>query len=126
MDMPLPTTPVLTAHIPGAEVSGLCYFTNLRLTILMILLFPSPLCLLHPTHVLPHLLLLPYPFGLVDCSLISRNLAYQLEMLIRAVVRDLAEGAASSRASIQLKWRSLGHVACSSFSRWGNIGGHSV
>src|SRR5712692_288633 len=124
--MPLPTTPVLTAHIPGAEVSGLCHFTNLRLSILMILLFPSPLHLLCPTHVLPHLLLLPYPFGSVDCSLISRNLAYQLEMLIRAVVRDLAEGAALLRASIQLKWWSLGHITCSSFSLWGNIGGHSM
>src|SRR5258708_10340553 len=126
MDMPLPMTPVLTAHIPGAEVSGLCCFTNLRLSILMILLFPSPLCLLCPTHMLPHLLLLPYPFGSVDCSLISRNLAYQLEMLIRAVMRDLVQRAASVRASIQLKWRSLGHIACSSFSLWGNIGGHSV
>src|SRR5258708_13893371 len=124
--MALPTAGVLTAHIPGAEVSGLCHFMNLRLSILMILLLPSPLRLLHPTHVLPHLLLLPYPFGSVDCSLILRNLAYQLEMLIRAVVRDLAEGAASSRASIQLKRWSLGHVVCSSFSLWGNIGGHSM
>src|SRR5229473_5445196 len=90
MDMPLPTTPVLTAHIPGAEVSGLCCFMNLRLSILMILLFPSLLHLLRPTHVLPHLLLLPYPFGSVDCSLISRNLAYQLEMLIRAVMSSVA------------------------------------
>src|SRR5713226_6781313 len=124
--MPLPMTPVLTAHIPGAEVSGLCCFMNLQLSILMILLFPSPLRLLRPTHVLPHLLLLPYPFGSVDCSLISQNLAYQLKMLIRAVVRDLAKGAASSRASIQLKRQSLGHVTCSSFSLWGNIGGHSM
>src|SRR5258707_10934177 len=126
MDMPLLMTPVLTAHISGAEVSGLCHFTNLQLSILMILLFPSPLHLLRPTHVLPHLLLLPYPFGSVDCSLISRNLAYQLEMLIRAVVRDLVEGATSSRASIQLKRWSLGHITCSSFSLWGNIGSHSM
>src|SRR5258708_10290065 len=126
MDMPWATTLVLTADIPGAEVSGLCCFTNLRLSILMILLFPSPLRLLRPTNVLPHLLLLPYPFGSVDYSLISRNLAYQLEMLIRAVVRDLAEGATSSRASIQLKRQSLGHVVCSSFSLCGNIGSHSM
>jgi hypothetical protein len=89
------------------------------------------LSLLHYISCIPHTCFPTFSFchtPLDRWTVLSfrKTLHTSLRSSVGQLWRDLAEGATSSRASIQLKWQSFGHVACSSFSLWGSIGGHSV